>query len=140
MVSNGTWVRFPGPLPFSILFFLLCFHVAFPPESYHAPSAEACHASQEIHLMVRSLSPPCILSQPCAYKSEKSTWPSFKWAQFLLILPPDWGQHPPLVCISFSFSLFFYLFVLFILFNSSKLIFIKYKKKSESHKIKIYFI
>ena len=73
-------------------------------EFHQTSSVEACHASQEIHLMVRSLSPLCILSQPGAYKPERSTWPSCYWAKSLLNIPPKLGLPPLLFA---SLSLFF---------------------------------
>ena len=111
-----------------------------------------CSASFSDPSYTQRLCLPCVSNgqssgyyQPSTIRISQSfsTWFK-KSAKGLLLLGQNssshllnWGQHPP--WFAYSFLSFHFLFVLFILINSSKTIFIK-TKKSENHKIKICFI
>ena len=124
----------PRSPPFSILFCFPYFCAAYLSGTTIQLYLWARHMSQEMNPRANTGSPPCTLVSRSTRVLEKST----KGLNSLGLIAdhtskigvntPHWFAY---YFLSFHF---FYLFVLFILVNSSKLIFIKYKKKTENHK------
>ena len=101
LAGIGTWVRFPGPLAYFIIFSLTYSYAACPSGIYHALNAKACHMSsnsiwwpvQEFHHAPGSMGLHVIL--------EKSKRPPSNGPKCFL-LTSIFGSTTPHVCISFS--------------------------------------
>lgn len=72
LAGTGTWVRFPGPLIYFIIFTLTCSSVALIQRNTMHPNACACQVSQRINPMARTWIPPCTLVNPSTHNSWKS--------------------------------------------------------------------
>ena len=110
--SIGTWVRFPGPPLYSILFCSIYFHAVLHQGITMQPQISACHAPKNSNPKARMDSPPWTPVNTSTRKSEKS---NKAW-----ILGPNYCKsnssiwvNTPYVCISFSlFFSFIYSFLI----------------------------
>ena len=135
MVNTGTWVRIPGPLKLFLLFCLTLSHAVHHSVIHHTPSVCACHVSLMVNPVAITSHPLYASVKRSPHDSKSQQRASFCWAK-IHQATSSIGVNTP-HGLHIVFFLFIFLFVLFILINSSKTIFIK-PKKIRNHKIKIY--
>ena len=115
LANAGTWVRFPGPLSYFMIFSITCFHAALHPRFTIRLHLLACHICMMIHLKAMDGGPPCTSVNAHAHALESQTGFLMQWAKNA---PKNllYGPDTPMVCIMFTFYLIF-LLILLIVFN-----------------------
>ena len=110
MVNAGTWVRFPGPPIYFILFLVTCFYAAFIQRSIIHPTPWRATCPQGS--IQRSGSGVYHMHQSAVPHTRQESQHGLAFhGPNCLHMPPNWVRKPPMFALSsLFFFLFFYLF------------------------------